>query len=216
MIYNVKYNIAQDRKEILNYLKNSKENNPKFSLIDIGSYGNPWSIDYITATLDINECNHGEINFKGNMSSHYIWNEILEYVNKNGKFDFCVCTHTLEDISNPKLVCDMMEKISNGGFIAIPSKYAECHRSYSCEGSIRGAIHHRWIYNIENNNFIGYPKLSFTEYLECCEQLGQNYSDEKGELSFFWKDSVNFNIVNNDFFPSSYFMRAVYENLVKY
>ena len=216
MIYNVKYNTAHDRKEILNYLKNSKENNPKFSLIDIGSYGNPWCIDYITATLDINECNHGEINFKGNMSSHYIWNEILEYVNKNGKFDFCVCTHTLEDISNPKLVCDMMEKISNGGFIAIPSKYAECHRSYSCEGPIRGAMHHRWIYNIENNNFIGYPKLSFTEYLECCEQLGQNYSDEKGELSFFWKDSVNFNIVNNDFFPSSYFMRAVYENLVKY
>lgn len=38
MIYNVKYNIAHDRKEILNYLKNSKENNPKFSLIDIGSY----------------------------------------------------------------------------------------------------------------------------------------------------------------------------------
>jgi len=75
-------------------------------------------------------------------------------------------------------------------------------------------MHHRWIYNIENNNFIGYPKLSFTEYLRCCEKLGEQYSDKKGELSFYWKDSINFNIVNNDFFPSSYFMLKIYKNLL--
>ena len=215
MIYNVRYNIAHDRKEILDYLKKSKENNPKFSLIDIGSYGNPWSIEYITATLDINDCAHGEINFKGNMNSHYIWNEVLEYVNKHGKFDFCVCTHTLEDISNPKLVCDMIEKIAKEGFIAVPSKYAECHRSYSCEGPIRGAIHHRWIYNVENNNFIGYPKFSVTEYLNSCEQLEKSYSPDKSELSFFWKDSIGFNIVNDDYFPDSNFMFEIYKNLLK-
>ena len=68
--------------------------------------------------------------------------------------------------------------------------------------------------HIENNNFIGYPKLSFTEYLRCCEKLGEQYSDKKGELSFYWKDSINFNIVNNDFFPSSYFMLKIYKNLL--
>ena len=214
MIYNARYNLNQNRKEILDYLKKEKEKNEKFSLNDIGSYGNPWSIDYIKAILDIQDCKHGEVKFKGDMNLPYVWTDALNYVEQHGKFDFCVCTHTLEDITNPKLVCDMIGKIAKEGFIAVPSKYAECHRSYSCEGPIRGTMHHRWIYNIENNNFIGYPKLSFTEYLECCEQLGQKYSDEKGELSFFWKDSVNFNIVNNDFFPSSYFMRAVYENLL--
>ena len=70
MIYNVRYNPNQNRKKILDYLKKEKEKNKKFSLIDIGSYGNPWSIDYITAILDIQDCKHGEVKFKEKLLSN--------------------------------------------------------------------------------------------------------------------------------------------------
>ena len=68
--------------------------------------------------------------FKCDITNPNDYNELLTYVTQNGKFDFCICTHTLEDIMNPIFVCEQIEKISNEGYIAFPSKYRELSRIY--------------------------------------------------------------------------------------
>ena len=55
----------------------------------------------------------------------YVWEKVEEHVDQYGKFDFCLCSHTLEDIINPFYACKMIEKTCKSGFIAIPSKYIE-------------------------------------------------------------------------------------------
>jgi hypothetical protein len=213
MIYNIQYNAINDRSDILNYLKSIKTNNEKFTMLDVGSYGNPWAIKYITATLDVNQCNHGIYHFTGNMNLPEVWESVLEHVKLHGKFDFCNCTHTLEDISNPQLVCNMISKVATSGFIAIPSKFSELKRRHNFEGPIRGWIHHRWIFNIENSEFIGYPKLPFVEYLDTLNDIESQHKEEIGELSFYWKDSINLKLINGDFFPSAQYMFEIYKNL---
>lgn len=50
---------------------------------------------------------------------------LLDYVDRHGKFDFVICSHTLEDLNLPEAVCSLINKIGKGGYIPVPSKYAE-------------------------------------------------------------------------------------------
>ena len=82
------------------------------------------------------------------------------------------------------------------GFIAIPSKHSELHRH---EGPWRGYIHHRWIYDIKDGNFLGYPKQCFLEHMGYIDEWTiKNPKQGREELQFFWKDEIKLNVVNND------------------
>lgn len=206
MIYNYSYNAIHHRdNEVIEYLKQKK-----FKVIDVGASANSWSNEVTSAIVDaVNYDNENKLFFKGDINSFELWQSVLDYVEKHGKFDFSICTHTLEDISNPKLVVSMLNAISNNGFIAFPSKYAECPRHSRL---FRGWMHHRWIFNYEQDSVIGYPKLAFTEYLDYLDQIHHDVSKE--ELSFFWKDTCDIQIINNDFFPSEQYMLDIYKNLL--
>lgn len=206
MIYNYSYNAIHHRDdEVINYLKQKN-----FKVIDIGASANSWSNEVTTAIVDAVDHNtENKLFFKGDINSFGLWNLILEHVEKYGKFDFSICTHTLEDISNPGLVVSMLNKISNSGFIAFPSKYAECTRH---NRPFRGWMHHRWIFNYEQNIIMAYPKLAFTEHLDYLDVIHHDLVKE--ELSFFWTDSCDIQIINNDFFPSEQYMIDIYKNLL--
>ena len=77
-----------------------------------------WSAPYVDAIIDFNDNKFTEniTSFTCDITNPNDWNEIFEYVHKNGKFDFCICTHTLEDIMNPVFVCEQICKISKKGF----------------------------------------------------------------------------------------------------
>lgn len=197
MIYDSKITFINDRQPALNYIKNLKTNNQNFTLIDIGICANAWTREFVTHGVDIEKYEMPIIQFTGNISDTTVWNEILEYVEKNGKFDFLTCTHTLEDISAAVMVCNMFSKIAKEGFIAVPSKYWELARH---EGNWRGFIHHRWIFDIKDNQFFGYPKQSFLENVgEIDSWLQSNKNTiENVELQFFWKEEIKLNVVNND------------------
>lgn len=213
MIVEYRYTSDHDRstERLKKYLLESK------SILDIGAsinshYENDYLINKVrSATVDLFDLPGSKLHFKGNISLASVWTNILSYVEKNGKFDCCYISHTLEDISNPKLVCNMIGLVAKKGFIAIPSKHSECKRhGYP----YRGYIHHRWIFNIENGIFKAYPKQNFLEYENHLDKIVDNYNKNNAELQIFWEDSINLQLVNDDFLgPNTDSVIEYYKNL---
>jgi len=225
-IYDVKYNgfrgVGQCvetnlyRTNVIEFVKNQKKLNPNYRVVDIGGYASGWSSEITDAIIDINYTDNNKfIQFNGNICYSNIWMTVMkEYVDKNGKFDFSICTHTLEDIASPKFVCDWIEKISDEGFIAMPSKYIEL--SKKCEGYSRGYMHHRWIFNHENNIIKAYPKLPFLEHYPLCDKISDKWIlGENDELQWFWKEKTGLTVMNEDFCgPTAEQVIAYYNTLL--
>lgn len=125
-----------------------------------------------------------------------------------------VSVHTLEDISNPLYVSQKLSEISNGGYIAVPTKYVELARFEDPEFNYRGYIHHRWIFSIKNNKFIGYPKIVYLERDPKFDAIASTDPNTR-DLSFYWKDTVGLEIVNNDYLgPSGKDIYVYYNGLL--
>lgn len=202
----IKYTNTLDREEVLSLLENLKSNR----VLDIGGTLGSWASKYTTHLIDLNPPNDVKNikYFKGDLGLPEVWNDVLEDVKENGKFDFIISTHTLEDLRNPQMTLYYMEKIGKQGFIAVPSKYVE---SGKWGPPFRGWNHHRWIFNNENGELVLYPKLNFTEYLPILDTLASKYTPSTEELQFFWVDTIKWKTVNNDFFDSN--MENLYNNL---
>lgn len=215
MIYNFSYNYLSNRKDAIDYLN---QNNFK-KVIDIGFSANGWSSKFTTHYVDIKPSENDNIfSFIGNISTYSLWEKILNFVNENGKFDFSICTHTLEDISCPQIVCEMLPRISKEGYIAVPSKYKELikhegnhyHKGFiNDKGGYNGWVHHRWVFNKEGNDFVAYPKLPLLEYIN----FNSFYEKNEDELRFFWKDDFDLKVINDDYLgPSADYVRELYKN----
>lgn len=215
MIYNEKLTNVGDRIEVLELLKQLKNEKSDFTLIDVGAAANPWTMEYVTHIVDIQGGNLPAKYFQGNISDYSVWETILDYVEKNGKFDFASCTHTLEDISSAKMVCNMISRIAKRGFVAIPSKFAELSNLES--SNWLGYIHHRWVYDSKDGKFIGYPKQSFLENFQKFKDWSRNNPREgREELQFFWKDDFTLDVVNNDLLgPTINAVIGYYDELIK-
>src|SRR4051812_38926011 len=62
------------------------------------------------------------------------------------QFDFSVCAHTLEDIRDPVWVCSELIRVSNAGYIEVPSRLEE--QTYGIQGPWVGWGHHRWLVEV--------------------------------------------------------------------
>jgi len=213
MIYNIKYSDG-NRNDVIQYILNQK-NLGKFTVIYIGCSLSGWSYNYCDAIVDFNDLSINDINikhFKCDITHPDSYSDILEYINKNGKFDFCICSHTLEDIINPIFVCEQICKISKEGYIAFPSKFRELSRF---EGNYRGYIHHRWIFTVNTSIIIAYPKINFLENNYIFDRIA-NLNDNIKDLSFFWKDSIEIKYINNNYLgPSAEEVISYYNELLK-
>ena len=197
MIYNIKITNGC-RKEVLDFIGTQK-NKSKFTVIDVGGSLSGWSSKVIDAVVDFNDPDKDEeskvVHFKCDITHPDSWKEILEYVAENGKFDFCICTHTLEDIMNPAFVCEQICKIAKTGYISFPSKHRELSR---CEGLYRGYIHHRFIFTIKDNKLIAFPKVNFIDFETCYDSIS-SLDMARFDLSFYWRDNISIEYVNNNY-----------------
>lgn len=190
------------RDGVINYIKTQKQNG-KFTVVDIGGSANGWSAPHIDALVDFNAPDN-----LPNHISHYqcdithpdSWKKILGDVETNGKFDFCICTHTLEDIMNPGFVCEQMSKIAHAGYIAVPSKHRELARfEYS---GYRGYIHHRWIFAVHDNKCIGFPKINYIDSVKTFDTAA-DVSNGRSDLSFYWRGEMKIHYINNNYLGPS-------------
>jgi hypothetical protein len=173
----------------------------KRRILDIGANSNPWALDWLTHVIDDTISPESQKKFNANgievfnfdIEDCVYWDAVLNDVEKNGKFDFIICSHTLEDISNPKSVCRIINEIGKAGFISTPSKYAELtlwQRKYHLP--YKGYHHHRWIYQIKNNVLIGYPKMNFHDYVDFSFDQGKA---RHSEIAFLWEDKFEYEFI---------------------
>ena len=195
-----KYSNNADRSEVLEKIKGLK-------VIDVGG-ATSFADGHLSAIVDFNEpLAKSKQFFQGNINLPEVWERVRDCVNLTTKYDFAICTHTLEDISNPLLVCRQMEKIAMAGFIVVPSKYIELAR---LGNHFRGFIHHRWIFDIIDGKFTGFPKVNLIEHPRFDQVKG-----EEGELQIFWEGEIGMEIINNDWLgPDNASVESYYDKLI--
>lgn len=64
----------------------------------------------------------------------------------DGRFDFAVCSHTLEDVRDPVFVCSELQRVARAGYIEVPSRLEE--QSWGVVGPWVGWSHHRWLVDV--------------------------------------------------------------------
>ena len=197
--YNIKIS-NQKRDGILSYINTMKNNGP-FTVVDVGGSIRGWSASVIDALVDINDCPNkegGVKHFKCDITHPDSWKEILEYVEKNGKFDFCICTHTLEDIFNPIDILKILPTIAKSGVISMPSANTEFSR---CENPHwLGYIHHRWIFDHNDTTMLIIPKISVLEAL-CGNRL--LYKKAQEEIRYEWETSIPYTLFMDNYLGPS-------------
>lgn len=195
--------LADKKIEILKELEIKKKNEPNFRIIDIGGAKEKHYLDkfkFIDYVVDINKANTIEkniVNIIGNINEESTFSLIEKNVKKYGKFDYCICTHTLEDIRNPQLVLKNLSNISKSGLISFPSKYLELSR-FEKPFLFRGFHHHRWIFTIKNNKVVAIPKTNMIEH-KIFNKIENKYHDSIGELFIEWEQEIDFETLNNDY-----------------
>lgn len=146
-----------------------------------------WSYPECVFVADSLETNkEGTKFFEINLENKTTWTELLNYVDINGKFDFSICSHTLEDVFNPIELIKLLELISESGFVAIPSKYDEF--SFLYENKYRGNAHHKQFFDFVNNDLTIFPKFSWIEKDTRSDDVLKYHKG--GELSFFWEQNI--------------------------
>ncbi|QDV32545.1 methyltransferase domain-containing protein [Tautonia plasticadhaerens] len=73
-------------------------------------------------------------------------------------FDFCTCSHTLEDIRDPLWVCSEMRRVARAGYIETPSMAFELTRGREA-GVPVGLSHHFWVVEVDGPTITFHPKL---------------------------------------------------------
>jgi hypothetical protein len=183
MISNWDYNsIGGKRDFVKSYIQEKG-----YKTIDVGASAMYWSYPeckFVADSLVISK--EGTTFFNINLENKNTWNELLEYVGKNGKFDFSICSHTLEDVFNPLELINLLKSISVSGFVAIPSKYDEF--SFLYQNTYRGNAHHKQFFDVVDDTLVVYPKFSWTERDERSDEILKY--NKGNELSFFWENDI--------------------------
>lgn len=121
-------------------------------------------------------------------------------------FDFCLCTHTLEDLPYPFLAIKEMQRVAKRGYIATPSMGADITMSHinftdweTGARRVPGVAHHKWLF-IEKEGVMkvipkNYPLLYSSEF-NFAKWLGDR------EFRFYWKNKIKYEQVSDIHFAN--------------
>jgi hypothetical protein len=183
MIIKWQYNSnGEFRREVKSTIK---ENN--YTSIDIGASMDYWSYPECKVVADAYPVKKEDVlYFKINLEDKDDWKDIREYVEKNGKFDYSICSHTLEDVFNPIELCEILSTISKRGYIAVPSKFNEFKKLF--QNKYRGNAHHKQFFDVTNEELTIYPKYSWIETDDRSDEICTKQTE--GELTLFWEGEI--------------------------
>lgn len=174
-------------KEVIKFVKEQKNLNPNFKVIDLGGGPNGWTREIADFIADIGVSDTDKTK-RVDLCDPADFNKLLAYVEKHGKFDYAICTHTLEDIYNPFLALENLPKIAKRGIITMPSIVAELSPVQSL--GWRGYLHHRWIYDFRENKILIIPKITLFESLVKVKLT----KTKNSEVRFDWSDNISYEV----------------------
>jgi hypothetical protein len=199
--------------KIHSYIAQERSKNPNFSVIDIGGTMHGHSANIANMIVDIN-CIPDNRNINIDICDETQWARLQEIVDRQGKYDFAICTHTLEDLYNPITALKWMPRIAKTGVITMPSLSTELSRhEYGDNCPWLGYIHHRWIFDQEDGKMLVIPKITYLENL-----LGQGmvYDISKYEVRYTWENEIPYKLFMDNFLgPTSGHVIAAYKNLTQ-
>lgn len=175
------------RSLITQFLLNKKKEKT-FTVLDIGSAADFWTEPFADVTVDyFLNLDRSKKHFKVNIERESSWQQLLDYVKANGMFDFCTCSHTLEDLYYPFIAFEMMPKVAKQGWIAVPSFHREMSRGDRGQPS-KGYDHHRFIYHpTDKNEILAIAKMGHMEY----RNYNVDRSGNQDELQILWNKNIN-------------------------
>lgn len=197
MITHWQYNSSV--KDLIGDVKNIiSENN--YKTIDIGASAQFWSYPECKFVADIVEIQKEGVKFFNfNIQNKDTWSELISYVEEHGKFDFSICSHTLEDVLTPVDLLNLLPKISKRGYIAVPSKYDEF--SFLWNNKYRGNAHHKQIIDVKDDMICIYPKYPFIEVYDESDEILKSSLGK--ELVIFWDIDIPYKFFSqNNIFHS--------------
>jgi hypothetical protein len=118
----------------------------------------------------------------------------------DGFFDFAICSHILEDVRDPLVVCAELARVARRGYIEVPSRTREIFAKSRFFGlkSLFGAIpeigfyHHRWFCEIEGSH------LRFTrkthqaamsrDFFITRAETGRKMTEAESGICLWWED----------------------------
>jgi len=166
-----------------------------YKTIDIGASLQFWSYPECKFVADIVKIEQEGVKFFDfNIQNKNTWTELLNYVAEHGKFDYSICSHTLEDVITPTDLLELLPKISKKGYIAIPSKYNEF--MFLWDNKYRGNAHHKQIIDVKDDMICIYPKYPFIEVFEETDKVLEN--NLGNELVIFWEDEIPYKFFAQD------------------
>jgi predicted O-methyltransferase YrrM len=193
------------RAQLVDFLRTQKRNHPGYRVIDVGGAAGSFPAELVSAVLDVQDPPAGNRRewYRGNIDDPRGWREVEAVVAERGRFDFAICSHTLEDICSPSLVCDRLGRVARMGYVAVPSKYKELARFEAPLPGYRGYIHHRWIFTVRDGRFWGFPKLGFLEQDLYFDRFAAPELARNDQLSFWWKNALELQLVNDGYLGPS-------------
>ena len=115
-------------------------------------------------------------------------------------FDFVFCSHLLEDVRDPLVVCRELVRVARAGYVETPSRLREIYAKerFGALKFLRARVpeigfhHHRWFVEAEDN------RLKFTaktaalterrDYYLTRSDVGRKLTAEESGLGLFWRD----------------------------
>lgn len=125
-------------------------------------------------------------------------------------FDFCVCSHTLEDLPDPVTVCAQINRVSRAGYIEVPSKLREIFvkrrfarlRSLIGQPLEIGFPHHHWICDLGGDGIIFSPKdtaaLQSSRAYVTRADLGRKLTQTEAGIGLWWTGSFGYSQAETD------------------
>jgi hypothetical protein len=111
---------------------------------------------------------------------------------EDGRFDFAVCSHTLEDVRDPVWVCGELARVARAGYVEVPSRLEE--QSMDIHGlGWAGWSHHHWLIDVDDGGltFVFKPHvLHANPSFHFPPEFGAALLPEERVETLFWEGAL--------------------------